>query len=87
MVLTIPEGQTNGQQASFTVFKFELHAAACPGDEVGIAWVIQKGHQELPELQRATALVRCTLTEKTTPFLLHLTWMRNTEVLEHEMHS
>ncbi len=54
--------------------EFELHAAAGPGDEVGIARVVQQGHQELPELQRASALVRCALAKNTASLLLYLTW-------------
>ena len=53
--------------------EFELHAAAGPGDEVGIPRVVQQGHQELPELQRAAALVRRALTENTAALLLHFT--------------
>lgn len=41
--------------------EFELHAAAGPGDEVGVGRVVQQSHQELPELQRASALVRRAL--------------------------
>lgn len=41
--------------------EFELHAAAGPGDEVGVGRVVQQSHQELPELQRASALVRWAL--------------------------
>lgn len=63
----------------FRFNEFKFHAAASPGDEMGIARVVQQGHQELPELQRATALVRCALAKNTTPFLLHLTWTRSKE--------
>lgn len=41
--------------------EFELHAPAGPGNEVWVGWVIQQSHQELPELQRASALVRWAL--------------------------
>lgn len=37
--------------------EFELHATAGPGDEVRVGRVVQQRHQELPELQRAAALV------------------------------
>lgn len=60
--------------------EFELHAAAGPCDEVGVARVIQQGHQELPELQGASALVRCALTENSYTFLLHLTWIEKDTV-------
>lgn len=56
--------------------EFELHATSGPRDEVGIARVVQQGHQELPELQRAAALVRRALAKNATPFLLHLTWKK-----------
>lgn len=41
--------------------EFELHATAGPGNEVWVGRVIQQSHQELPELQRASALVRWAL--------------------------
>lgn len=53
--------------------EFELHATAGPGDEVGVARVVQQGHQELPELQRSTPLVRGALAEHAAPLLLDLT--------------
>lgn len=55
----------------FGLDEFELHATAGPGDEVGVARVVQQGHQELPELQRAAALVRCALAKNTAGLLLH----------------
>lgn len=58
----------------FGLDEFELHAAAGPRDEVSIARVVQQGHQELPELQGAAALVRCALAENSAALLLHLTW-------------
>lgn len=54
--------------------QLELHAAAGPGDEVGVAGVVQQGHQELPELQGASALVGRSLAEDAPALLLHLTW-------------
>ncbi|TNN41950.1 hypothetical protein EYF80_047871 [Liparis tanakae] len=36
--------------------ELELHAAAGPGDEVSVGRVVQQRHQELPQLQGATAL-------------------------------
>lgn len=54
--------------------EFELHATAGPRDEVRIAGVVEEGHQKLPELQWAAALIGGALTKHTAPFLLHLTW-------------
>lgn len=56
--------------------QFELHAAAGPRDEVGVARVVQQGDQELPELQRTSALVRRTLAKDASALLLDLTWKR-----------
>lgn len=52
--------------------KFELHATSSPGYEVAISGVIQQRDQELPELQRATALVRRAITIDCR-LLLHFT--------------
>lgn len=38
--------------------QLELHASACPGNEVGIGWVIEKGDQELPQLKGTSPLIR-----------------------------
>lgn len=54
--------------------QLELHAAAGPGDKVGVARVVQQGHQELPELQGTSALVGRSLSEDASALLLHLTW-------------
>lgn len=43
-------------------YQLELHASACPGNEVGIGWVIKKGNQELPQLKRTSPLIRGALT-------------------------
>lgn len=45
----------------FWLNEFELHASAGPGNKVWVGWVVQQSHQELPELQRAPALVRWAL--------------------------
>lgn len=58
--------------------ELELHAAAGPGNEVRVPRVVQQGHQELPELQRASALVWRSLAKDAAPFLLHLTWEEET---------
>lgn len=52
----------------FGVDQFELHVASGPDDQVAVSRVVQQREQELPELQRAAALVRQTL-------LLHLNWL------------
>ena len=39
-------------------YQLELHASACPGNEVGIGWVVKKGNQELPQLKGTSPLVR-----------------------------
>lgn len=56
--------------------QFELHAAAGPRDEVGVARVVQQGDQELPELQRPAALVGRTLAKDASALLLDLAWKR-----------
>lgn len=38
-------------------YQLELHASACPGNEVGIGWIIEKGNQELPQLKGTSPLV------------------------------
>jgi hypothetical protein len=38
-------------------YKLELHASACPGNEMGVGWVIKKGDKELPELKGASPLI------------------------------
>lgn len=45
----------------FRLDELELHPSARPRDEVGVGGVVQQSHQELPELQRAPALVRRAL--------------------------
>lgn len=68
-----------GRVYLFGFDKLELHPAAGPGDEVRIPGVVQQGHQELPQLQRASPLVRRSLAEYAAAaataaarFLLHL---------------
>lgn len=41
---------------------------------MGVARVVQQGHQELPELQGTSALVGRSLAEDASALLLHLTW-------------
>lgn len=53
--------------------EFKLHATSGPGDEVGVGWVVQQSHKELPELQGASALVRRTLAVKAR-LLLYVTY-------------
>lgn len=65
--------------------EFELHPTAGPGDEVGIARVIQQGHQELPELQRTTALIGGALAEHAGRLLLDLTWWTHTGGINKEV--
>lgn len=63
----------------FGLNELELHAAASPRNEVRVSRVVQQGHKELPELQRASALVRCSLAKNATAtLLLHLTWREET---------
>lgn len=45
----------------FRVDEFELHVASRPNDQVPVGRVLQQCEQELPELQRAAALVRQAL--------------------------
>lgn len=60
--------------------KFKLHAAAGPGDEVGVGRVVQQSHQELPKLQGAPALVRRALAIQAC-FLLYVTCRKCRELL------
>lgn len=53
---------TKGNSYLFRFNEFEFHSPACPSNEVGVAWVIQQSHQELPELQRPPPLIRRALT-------------------------
>lgn len=54
--------------------QLELHPPARPGDEVSVRWVIQQGHQKLPQLQGTPALVGRSLSECSHPFLLDVSW-------------
>ena len=56
----------------FGVDQLELHVASRPDDQVCVGRVVQQREQELPELQRAAALVRQTL-------LLHFTCTNQTQ--------
>lgn len=60
--------------------EFELHASAGPGNKVWVGWVVQQSHQELPELQRAPALVRWALTVQAR-LLLDVTCSTNNRLL------
>lgn len=54
----------------FRIDQFKLHVASRPDDQVSVGRVVQQCEQELPELQRAAALIRQTL-------LLHFTCLQS----------
>lgn len=41
---------------------------------MGICWVIQQGHQKLPQLQGTPALIGRSLSECSNSFLLDVSW-------------